>query len=65
MISHIGSNAGRIWQELEINGEMSTGSLRKNLDLAPFDLQVAIGWLAREDKISLERNGNLIKIRLK
>lgn len=65
MVEQIGVNAGRIWNELELNGEMSTGMLKKSLDLAPFELQAAIGWLARENKILLDRNGNLIKVSLK
>ncbi|MBN2705025.1 MAG: winged helix-turn-helix domain-containing protein [Deltaproteobacteria bacterium] len=65
MISQIGIDAGKIWNELELNGEMTTGMLKKSLGLPPFELQLAIGWLAREDKIELDRSGNLIKIRLK
>jgi len=65
MNSQIGVDAGRIWKELEINGEMTSGQLKKNLALAPVDLNLALGWLAREDKIGLSRKGNLIKAGLK
>ena len=65
MIDQIGIDAGKIWNELELNGEMTTGALKKSLGLAPFNLNIAIGWLAREDKISLSRNGNTIKVSLK
>ncbi|MBN2808203.1 MAG: winged helix-turn-helix domain-containing protein [Deltaproteobacteria bacterium] len=65
MIDQIGNDAGRIWNELELNGEMTTGALKKNLKISPFDLSVAIGWLAREDKVALSRNGNTIKLQLK
>lgn len=64
MIDQIGIDAGKIWNELELNGEMTTGALKKSLGLAPFNLNVAIGWLAREEKVSMSRNGNTIKIRL-
>lgn len=65
MIKQIGIDAGKIWNELELNGEMTTANLKKSLSLAPFDLNIAIGWLAREDKIFLSRKGNTIKLRLK
>lgn len=64
MIDQIGIDAGKIWNELELNGEMTTGALKKCLELSPFNLNIAIGWLAREDKILLDRNGNTIKVRL-
>ena len=62
MIDQIGIDAGMIWNELKLNGEMTTGALKKSLGMAPFNLNVAIGWLAREDKVSLSRNGNTIKV---
>ncbi len=65
MIDQIGINAGKVWDELELNGEMTTGSLKKSLGLAPFNLNIAIGWLAREDKILISRKGNTIKLQLK
>ena len=65
MIEQIGIDAGKIWNELELNGEMTTGALKKSLGMAPFNLSVAIGWLAREDKVSMSRNGNMIKLQLK
>ena len=65
MIDQIGIDAGKVWNELELNGEMTTGALKKSLSLAPFNLNIAIGWLAREEKVLLSRNGNTIKVRLK
>lgn len=65
MTDKIGDDAGRVWNELELCGEMTTGALKKSLKMAPFDLNVAIGWLAREDKISLNRAGNMIRVGLK
>ncbi len=65
MVDKIGTAAGRVWNELELNGEMTTGALKKSLAMTPFDLNVAIGWLAREDKIAISRQGNMIKVWLK
>jgi len=65
MVDKIGTDAGKVWNELELNGEMTTGILKKNLEMSPFDLNVAIGWLAREGKIVISRQGNMIKVQLK
>ena len=47
----IGTNAGRIWEFLNIKGEMPITEIKKKLKLKEFDLHIALGWLAREDKI--------------
>lgn len=47
----IGSNAGLIWAALE-NGEMEVKSLKKATKLTEKDLNFALGWLAREGKVS-------------
>ncbi|RLB72944.1 MAG: hypothetical protein DRH03_03950 [Deltaproteobacteria bacterium] len=65
MVDKIGDDAGKIWNELELNGEMTTGALKKSLEMSPFNLNVAVGWLAREDKIAISRQGNKIKVCLK
>ena len=52
-IEAIGETAGAVWRALHTNGPMTIAKLSKvvggNKDL----LQQAIGWLAREDKISI------------
>ncbi|NVO01559.1 MAG: winged helix-turn-helix domain-containing protein [Bacteroidetes bacterium] len=48
----IGFNAGKIWQRLE--GELTDTNLKKikmECQLTEFDFFLALGWLAREDKI--------------
>ncbi len=65
MLDKIGSDAGKVWNELELNGAMTTGALKKSLNMSPFDLNVAIGWLARENKVAISRQGNMIRVCLK
>ncbi len=65
MIDQIGVDAGKVWNELELNGEMTTGTLKKSLGISPFNLYIAIGWLAREDKVLMTRKGSTIKVQLK
>ena len=46
----IGTNAGLIWTALE-NGELNVKAVKKATKLAEKDLNLALGWLAREEKI--------------
>lgn len=47
----IGVNAGQIWTALE-NGEASVKAVKKATKLNDKDLNMALGWLAREGKIA-------------
>ena len=50
----IGAAAGLVWQTLDVEGPMSLAKLTRTVD-APRDMVMqAIGWLAREDKLSIE-----------
>lgn len=48
----IGENAGLVWQILDNNGEMQTNELWSLSELSLIDFNLALGWLARENKIS-------------
>ncbi len=53
-IQRIGETAGQLWNLLELEGPMKITQLVKQAD-APRDMVMqAIGWLAREEKISIE-----------
>lgn len=47
----IGANAGMVWTALQ-NGELEVKSLKKATKLTEKDLNMALGWLAREGKVS-------------
>ena len=47
-----GKNAGKVWNALNKHGPLSTTSLLKNTRLTENDLFAAIGWLARENKVT-------------
>lgn len=47
----IGANAGIVWTALQ-NGELEVKSLKKVTKLTEKDLNMALGWLAREGKVS-------------
>jgi len=54
-----GMNAGTIWRSLNQNGPMTVSDLVKATALLPEDISGALGWLARENKILIERQGTV------
>ncbi len=64
-IDEIGLTAGRIWGFLVENDSGSLNKVSKELDV-PRDLILqAVGWLAREDKLVIEKTSRGRMIRLK
>ena len=56
----VGEVAGVLYHRLE-EGECSLNQIKNHLNMNGFDSQMAlmaIGWLAREDKINLTRESN-------
>ena len=62
--SKIGENAGIIWRALESKGRLSFEQLQAETGLEMMDLFAAIGWLAREDKISFNKENGITSVRL-
>ncbi len=52
----IGAIAGIVWHTLDQNGPMSLAKLAKEVDETRDAVNLGIGWLAREDKISIEQS---------
>jgi hypothetical protein len=64
-VDQIGETAGSVWQALNARGPLTLAALVKQID-APRDVVLhAIGWLAREGKISIEdgRRGRTVALR--
>lgn len=64
---NIGEAAGYVYRLLE-SGESNMAKLKEYLKENGFDQQttfMAIGWLARENKICMEKNGNSWSLMLK
>jgi len=63
-IEKIGKNAGNIWKTLKEHGQMSSNALKKTTHLSEKDVNMGLGWLARENKLSFEQKGNQTLISL-
>lgn len=63
--NEIGMNAGKIWNELNEQGEQSIKGLMKKLKLSSSDFHMAVGWLAREGKTFHFENDGIMMISLK
>lgn len=53
----VGETAGAVWRTLELSGPMSLSKLVKAVGQPRDALMLALGWLAREDKIDIQENG--------
>lgn len=53
LTSKIGRTAGRIWRILDIWDEADISTMRRLSEEDESQIQSALGWLAREDKISI------------
>lgn len=54
--TQIGENAGIVWNILKDNRHWEYDNLKKISGLSDRDLNAALGWLAREDKIDFDMN---------
>ncbi len=65
MIDVIGEAAGKVWQFLDDNGPASVTKIATETGVNKNDLQRAIGWLAKEDKLVFELKGRTETLSLK
>ncbi|MCD6250058.1 MAG: winged helix-turn-helix domain-containing protein [candidate division Zixibacteria bacterium] len=65
MKEKIGVTAGKIWNTLNTEDEISLTRLPKMVGERETVVYQALGWLAREDKVEYEQKGNrtLVSIR--
>lgn len=60
----IGLTAGDVWSVLSERGGQSVSGLKKSLDVPEELIMAALGWLAREDKLTFETNGRSVTVSL-
>ncbi|MGY6275930.1 winged helix-turn-helix domain-containing protein [Methylomonas sp. MgM2] len=61
----IGEAAGKIWHYLDENGDASVTKLANETGLGKNEVQRALGWLLKEDKLNVESSGRTETISLK
>lgn len=65
MIESIGDAAGKVWNYLNENGATSANKITTETGISKNDMQRAIGWLAKEDKLVVEMKGRVETLALK
>ena len=65
MIQSIGETAGKVWEFLNEKGESNIIQLMRGVEADAGLILQAIGWLAREDKIRIEKKGVYVIYSLK
>lgn len=65
LIHQVGETAGQIWHALQQKGPLGLSALKKQLGAPDFILSMALGWLAREDKIAIAAEGRSYRVELK
>lgn len=65
MSNTIGDTAGIIWKYLDTNGPSSVNKVTTETGINRNDVQRAIGWLSKEDKLSIEMIGRAETLSLK
>jgi predicted transcriptional regulator len=63
-INEIGENAGKVWRAIRQNGGQTVVELETSTKLSRESVCGAIGWLARENKIEINKTGRFIKYNL-
>jgi len=56
-VAQIGETAGTVWHVLSENGPLTMTNLVKMVGQPQSAVMLAVGWLAREDKIHFEDKG--------
>lgn len=64
MQQKIGELAGYVWRFLEDEGKASVSSVCDAVDAPRSKVNMAIGWLAREDKLEFVDEGRGTSVRL-
>ena len=64
MMDEVVKAPGKIWAYLSEHGETSVYKLKKDLNLPDSMLYIGIGWLAKEGKLEIKREGGSLKVKL-
>jgi hypothetical protein len=65
MQPQVGETAGKVWNMLNDRGPQTLAQLKKGLNGSGELIGFALGWLAREDKVSVILEKKSFKVALK
>jgi len=65
MAPEIGETAGILWHLLSDEGPQTLIQLKKKVNGSGELVSLALGWLAREDKVNIQQDKKNLKITLK
>ena len=65
MADAIGAAAGKVWQYLDQNGAATATQISRGIKENTAVTNQAIGWLAREHKLSMDRAKRTVKYSLR
>jgi len=65
VIPAIGETAGRVWQVLSKEGQLKLATLQRRVETSSPMLHLALGWLAREDKVEIIADGRGYRVQLR
>jgi len=65
LLATTGELAGKVWRHLAALGKQSLRDVALALETDSVRLAIAVGWLAREDKIALRKVDSTIIVALK
>ena len=65
MQGEIDNAAGSIWRYLNEHGETTLAGLRRGTRLSDQLVSMGVGWLAREDKLNVTKEGRTVKVALR
>ena len=61
----VGETAGRVWHELSSGGPQTLAQLKKKLNGDNGLLDLAVGWLARENKVDITPEKKTLRIQVR
>ncbi len=65
MMEEVCKAPGKVWEYLSRNGECSVSKIKKETKMPDSLIYIGLGWLAKEEKAVLRRDGGTIRAALK
>ena len=65
IVETIGETAGQVWEFLQQHGRCSLNAVKLGVPAPKSQVDMAIGWLAREGKIDLSQEKRSLQVWLK